>query len=330
MKTKQIAAFLLALVMTLSFAACGGNGTTTVPETTEPETTVGNDYETLNSFYMSSSSGEDYFYMSAMIAEGALSVDFKGEIRKKGNLDISAMDTITTAFHESGLLELNGKSEYGEGDGYASFSADSGENNFMSADFSGEIPAEFTAAYEAMTKCFLEVLADVPEYVPAPEESGIIEDGDRAALNEILANLTLDDPEYYIISGLQKDDNFAYATGLSSSDLAASAVLFAAGNMTSPYQLVLVNMAEGVTAEQVAKDFADNINWRKTVCNPAALACIAVKDNYVLCLMGGNDDLYTNTAAAIEAAGWTVQQNLENPEGIVDDSDFLIDAPAVL
>lgn len=333
MKMKQIAAFLLALVMMLSMAACGGNdgNTTTAPETTEPETTVGSEHETLNTFYMSYSHGEDYFYMSAMVYDGAVNMDFKGDIRKKANLDESVMETITNAFYAAGLDAMDGKSEYGDGEDYASFSADYGENNFLSADFSGQIPADFTTAYEAMEKCFLEVLADVAEYVPAPEETGIIEDADREALNGILSNMTLDDPEYYIISGLQKDENFAYATGLSTDEYAASAVQFASGNMTSPYQLVLISLADGVKAEDVVSDFAANINWRKTVCNPASNACIAVKDNYVLCLVG-KDTLYTDTVAAIQAAGWTVEQELENPEGVEDDwgVDVDIDAPAAL
>lgn len=318
---KKLTALLLALLMMLSMAACAGTGdetpTTTEPAT-EPETTVGEQTGSEELTSLSLTMGETYDSSTTMSAyfneDGTVAIAYMGEYRKEGNVDASAMQTIADAFNQSGLAALAGRSEYAEeGEASGGFSASFGENYLM-ADFGGVLPEEFKTAFAAMDTCFQTLVADLPEYVAKPMEMGEIADGDRTALNEILSNMTLEYPDQYIINGLIKDENYAYAAGLSTDTTTASAVNFTSGNMTVAYSLTIATLADGITADAVAKDFEENVDWMKWVCVQPSNALIAHLGHQVLCLIG-SDSLYTDTAAAIEAAGWNVVKTLENNVG---------------
>ena len=64
--------------------------------------------------------------------------------------------------------------------------------------------------------------------------------------------------------------------------------------------------------ESVCDDFAADVEWARWVCISATNALIARKGNMVLCL-ASSDALYAKTAAAIRSTGWTVVQELKNP-----------------
>lgn len=317
---KKLTALLLALLMMLSMAACAGTGdetpTTTEP-TTEPETTVSEQTSTEQLTSLSLTLGdtfEDCTILSAYTNEdGTVTIQYMGEYRKEGNVDASAMQTLSDAFNQSGLAAMADRFEYEEGEAAGGFSASFGETYLM-ADFSGVIPEEFKTAFAAMDACFQTLVADLPEYVAKPMEMGEIADSDRTALNEILSNMTLEYLDQYIINGLIKDENYAYAAGLSTDSTTATALNFTSGNMTVAYSLTIATLADGITADAVAKDFEENVDWMKWVCVQPSNALIAHLGNQVLCLIG-SDSLYTDTAAAIEAAGWNVVKTLENNVG---------------
>lgn len=317
---KKLTALLLALLMIVSLAACGGNSSettepdTTVADTTEENTTEGTTVEGITYFSMTMSKGEDFRMLSASVNEdGTVAVDYSGDIRKKADLDASVMTAIEEALNNSGLVELNGKQEYLEGDvsgaAYISFA----DGTAITADFGGEIPEAFTNAYNAMETCFQTITADVEEYVPQPQVVGEIAEGDKTALDEILADMTLDTPDSYVISGVEKGEFFAYSLGLSSDEGIASGVNFGSMMMTSNYSLSIVTVEESSSAEAAADNFNDGIDWYKNVCTSPKSALIATKGNQALCLMG-SDDLFTQTASAIAAAGWTTVYSLTNPD----------------
>ena len=326
---KKLIALMLAVLMLASLAACGGSGNeTTVPTTTEPETTVPEtteadttEPETTEAAaegieYFSLSLGENYESIKSLTAyyneDGTVTIDYMGDVRKVGDVDAAAMTSIEEALETSGLLELNGQEEYQEGEASASMYITYGDGTMLSAGFSGVIPEAYTTAYTAMDACFQTLTAELPEYVPEPLLVGEVADSDQEALSGILAGMTLDIPDMYMISGVEKDEYFTAAMGLSSDEGIASGVSFAPMMMTSAYSLNIVTLEEGTAADTVAADFASTLDWLKWVCVQPESALIATKDNQVLCLMG-SEDLYTMTVSAIEAAGWTTVQSLTNP-----------------
>lgn len=322
---KKIIALLLAVLMIASFAACGSTGNettapdTTVSDTTEEVTTEGDTTEGTAAEgieYFSLTMGENYENLNSMSAyyneDGTVAVDYAGDVRKMGNVDASVMATIEEALNNSGLAALNGQEDYQEGEANASMYITYFDGTMLSAGFSGVIPEAFGTAFAAMDTCFQTITADIPEYVPQPQVVGEIADSDKAALDGILAGMTLEVPDSFMISGVNKDEFFASAMGLTSDEGIASGVSFAPMMMTTAYALNIVTLEDGASADTVAADFNSSLDWLKWVCVQPESALIATKDNQVLCLMG-SEDLYNQTVTAIEAAGWTTVQSLTNP-----------------
>lgn len=318
MNMKKITAFLLAMLLVVSFAACGQTGEevteapTTVPEETEPA------IEALPVDYLSLAltevAGETKTITASLNEDGSASVEMYGEIIKKGNIDSAAWQKLAEALTVSGLPELNGEMVEGFSDISASMFFTCGEDMYSADYFSGVIPEAYINGFKAVEECLEELMKDIPEYVPAPLENGIIAESDRAALNSILSGMTLEAPDAFAISGIALDDAelFGYNTGLPTADGIASALSFAPMMSVNPYSLVIVTLADGADANAIAKSFEDNIDWLKWVCVQPDGAVVAVKDNQVLCLLGGQE-LFTQTVSAIDAAGWVPVANLENP-----------------
>jgi len=244
--------------------------------------------------------------------DGTCSVDYMGQIRKVGSMDASAMEPINQALHNSGLLALNGQTKYQEGEAFGSMYVVYADGTAYSADFSGVIPEAFVTGYDAMDTDFQRITANIPEYIPEPMLVGEVAKNDRAALDAILAGITLDHPDAFMISGVAKNAYFASTMGLSSDEGIVSGVSFCPMMMTYAYSLNIVTVEKGTSVDAVAQDFNDNIDWFKWICVFPSNALIATKGNQVLCLMG-SDDLYNQTASAIAAAGWTTVQSLTNP-----------------
>lgn len=328
MNFKKILAMLLAVVMLLSFAACGETKdegketpTTTVPQETEPQATEPQATKpTLAqiTFFTISMSDEEGNIKSIYVMDnedGTAHIDYAGSIIKRGELDSSVLATLTEALSESGLVELNGKME---GDSTMSMVAGSlyaslNDDSMVSADFFGEIPEEFLNGYTIMEACVEMLTAEMPEYVPAPMEMGEIAESDKAALDAILPGMDLGVPaDSFAINGIAKDEYFAAALGLSSDEGIASGLNFAPLMMSVAYGLNIVTLEEGADVNAVAEDFKNNIDWLKWVCVQPSDVLIATNGNQVLCLLGA-DEAYTITAAAIADAGWTTYATLTNP-----------------
>ena len=79
------------------------------------------------------------------------------------------------------------------------------------------------------------------------------------------------------------------------------------------YSLVIVTLESTDLTADVRQDFANNLGWRNWVCVAPEQALIARKDNVVLCLMA-SDPMFTQTANAIETAGWTEMEFFRNPD----------------
>ena len=327
MNFKKILALLLAVMMVMSFAACGetkdeggSNATTTAPQETEPQETEPEETEpqiaevTFFTMTMTDEEGNTVSSMYAYPGEtGTVHVDYVKDITKRGEISGDAMATITEALAASGLVELNGMSEGDYSAAGGAMFITLSDDSTLSADFYGEIPEEFLNGYAAMEACFDILTADLEEYVPAPVEGGEIAESDRTALNAILENMTLEGPaDSYAITGFAKDEYFAESLGLSSDEGVASGLNFAPMMMSVAYSLNIVTVEEGTDVNAVAEDFESNIDWLKWVCVQPSDVLIATQGNQVLCLLAA-DAAYTATATAIEAAGWTTYTTLQNP-----------------
>lgn len=338
---KKILALLLALVMLFSVAAliagCDdgnkkgsssskndkddededettapeGDGETTAPEGGETTDPAGDaaEYKAVTDFYFSLN---DQYIMAIDNGDGTISVDMTADIVKRGNVDASAWQTISEGLAVSGYHTLEEIYE-GEGIEYGSLSVSFGEEGFFMSECYGAMPEAFTAVFDAMVACFKEVTKDLPEYVAVPMEMGEIADSDRAALDAILADLTLPTTaDSFAINGIAKDEYFAVSLGLSSDSGIISGLSFSPMIMSVAYSLNIVTLESASNANAVAQDFESNIDWLKLICVQPENAYIAIKDNQVLCLMGSGD-FYADCVVAIEAAGWTVYSTVANP-----------------
>lgn len=324
---KRLISLLLASVMLLSLAACGNSetGETTVPttpvttepvETTTPATVpVFAEVDNPVTFF-SMSLGEDYQNIHSITVyaneNGMAYVDFTGEVKKVGDLDGNIFHGITAALAETGLAELNGMNEWGEGEANGSMYIEYADGTILSAGFSGEIPEAYTLGYDMMEAFFQELTAILPVYVPQPMIQG---EPDETLMEEMTAILTgsgIQNLDAFIIAEVIRDEYMGYTLGMSDTQGVAAAVNCAPMMMTSAYSLVIVTLEDGADAASVCADFESNLDWMKWICVAPSDAMIAVKDNMVLCLMAA-DETYTMTAAGIEAAGWTVVNTLTNP-----------------
>lgn len=316
---KKLTALFLALLMVAGMVACGNTNEPTEPEATEPQQTEPQMELTIDpvTYFILNlqEDGKTFRQLTASPNEdGSVYVELIGDLTKKGTIEGDAITTITYNLEKSGLLDLNGQSEYGEGEAYASAYITYGEEGYLSADYAGTIPQAYIDGFQVLEDCFKELTAGLEEYVPVPQEVGLIAEGDKLAMNEILDKMNIANIDSFTMTNVEMEDaeTFGYYTGLSSSAGIESGVQLAPMMMTTPYSLVIVTLTDAATASVVAADFEANIDWMKWVCVNPSNAAIAVKDNQVLCLIGG-DDLYAQTITAIGEAGWEPVANLENP-----------------
>ena len=325
---KKVISLLLAAVLLLSLAACGGDATTPAETTAPTETTEVTEAtaatqptytESENPVaFFSLSLGENYENIRSITVfdngDGTVHVEYVGDVKKVAEMDPSIFHGITAALEASGLVELNGQDVWGDGEANGSMYIDFADGTCLTAGFSGEIPEAYTAGYAAMDAYFAELTADIAEYVPQPMVMG---DVDAALLEEMTAILSgsgIANLDAFTISQVAKDESFTFMMGLSSDEGIATGVTCAPMMMTSAYSLAIVTLEEGTDAQAVCADFEACLDWAKWVCVAPSHAMIATKGNMVLCLMGSNET-FIGTAEGITAAGWTVETTLENPMG---------------
>ena len=313
----------LTLALAFSLTACGNNNggdttpTTTAPTTvptTAPETTSGTVGAAMN--YFSLSYGETFDstrYISISDNEdGTAAVDYQGEIRKSGTVDASIFEALAVELEKSGLVALNGAEEWNEGEASASMYISFADDSFLSANYGGVIPQAFIDAYTAMDTVVQTLIADIPEYVP---EAAVMGNVDETVLNEIkgIIGSTSMPLDTLVISEIALDADFGFNAGLSKTEGIVNAANCNSMMMTTAYSLVVVTVEDAANIASVRADFEAGMDWRKWICVQPTNALIAQKDNMVICLMA-MDQTYTETEAAINAAGWTEVTTFANPD----------------
>lgn len=324
---KRLLALMMAAMLLFALTGCApaADPDQTVPPTTEDtappveDTTLSTspDYpETDNPVtFFSLSLGQDYENIHSITVsandDGTAHVEYVADVKKVGELDANVFHGITAAFEDSGLAALNGQDAWSEGEANGSMYIEFADGSYVGAGFSGEIPESYSQGYAVMDAFFAQLSESLPVYVPQPVVMGAV---DPMLLDEIMAILEgggLQNPDTFTISHVEKDEYFAYTLGLGSDRGIEKAVSLAPMMMPTAYSLVIVTLESGTDSRSVCDDFLEHLNWTKWVCVAPTNALIAVKDNMVLCLMAA-DALYTQTAAGVEAAGWTVVETPEN------------------
>lgn len=315
----------LTLVLAFSMTACVGNNggetteaTTTAPTTTAPETTAPVASGSAMGF-ITLSYGENFDSVINIMAytndDGTATIDYQGEIRKSGTVDASIMDALAAEFAVSGLPELHDQSQWEEGEASGSmYVAFDNETVIYSVDFGGNVPQAYIDGFNKMHTLFVDLIAEVPEYVP---EAAVVGNVDETVLNEMknIIGSTSMPLDSLVINEIALDDAeaFGFSAGLSSSEGIVNAANCNSTMMTSAYSLVIVTVEDAANIASVRADFEANLAWGKWVCVRPTGALIAQKDNMVICLMA-MDASYTETEAAITAAGWTEIATFTDPE----------------
>ena len=104
----------------------------------------------------------------------------------------------------------------------------------------------------------------------------------------------------------------AFTAGLTSAEGISSITSCGPMMMATAYSFVIATVEDDAAIAAVRKDFESNLDWAKWVCVSAEKTLIAQQGSMVVCVMASGD-LYAQTAAAIEANGWTDIEVFENP-----------------
>ena len=315
---KRFLSLLLAAAMLIALTACGPNNAPTAPtaESTGPVVTpeflLSDNPITFIALSLSMNPNDSRAITVSTNEDGSAHVEYAGsDVAKTGDLDANTFHGITAAFESSGLAALHGQDVYDDGVAYGSMFVEFADGSYAAVDCSGQIPEAFIQGYTAMEGFFDQLTASMPAYVPQP---AVVGDVDPMLLEEMMAIVNasgLAHPDTFTIAHVEKDAYFTFTLGLSSDEGIRSAVSFSPMMMTTAYSLVIVSLESAGDRQDVCADFLQNLDWQKWVCVAPNKAMIAAKNNMVLCLMA-TDALYTQTAAGVEAAGWTVMKVAEN------------------
>ena len=337
---KKFMSLLLAAVLVLSLAACGNNEPTTAPTEapttapttapTEAPTTAPTEEPTdapteepteepteakkLSMLMMTSGEGMNMDTVSIYDDDmGGLFVSYSvNGVRKQTTMDLSLLAGLEEAMNNSGMMELAGTEEYGEGTNSVSFYASYSDWSSVSVAYYGvEVPEAFTTAYNTLIAYIETMTADVPVYVPQASVMGEVDETILTEMQAIVNNAGIMNIDMMAIQPIDvADEYFGMIAGLTSNEgitAAASCQSMMMGGAV--YSLVMVNSSD---VAAVAADFEANLDWGKWVCVRPSNAIIATKGNLVVCLMA-DASMYAGTVSAMQTAGWTTVNELTDP-----------------
>lgn len=331
---KQIFALLLVLGMLFAMTACTqtppatndptdppasgdiGNGPSceidpTVNQPTLPPVTVDNPVNYVMIGY-TDAAGNTRSLIAYDNGEGAVYVEYVGAEKKVGTFDLSVLHNLTEAIQDAGFHALNGTSVYEDGNDYASMYVLYQDESYLGADYSGQVSQEFWDAYSKLDSFFQTLTAALPVYVPAPVVMGDVNASVLTAMTDILKATGMPNLDSLYISDVPRDEFFDITLGLTDTADIVNGTTCAPMMLTTPYTFVIVTVDEDADADTIRQDFADHLGWNQWVCVSATDAMIAQKDNMILCLLGSSD-MFTMTADAIRACGWSNIETYESP-----------------
>jgi predicted small lipoprotein YifL len=333
---KKFIAIMMALVMVLSMAACGEKTTDpTNDNTTDVDSGIENDHDEtvpprafegdITYFHMSICENADDVrsltaYVNEVDGEERTFIEYVGDEKKAGMLDIDAFDDITKVFNNTELKTLDRAGWAGEGEASYSMLVEFSDGEVLMVDYIGEIPDDYKDylntyinGYNTMDSHFKKIAESMRVFVPQPY---LFCNLDLNILNEALNALNssgMTGLDSFAINDLDlNDEGFSSSSGLTNSDGAVNAICVAPRLTSDPYSMTVVEFEGAVNAETIGTDFEKNIDWKKWDGATPTDALIATKDNMVLCLQAAGD-MYSMTVNGLNAEGWTVVNEFKNP-----------------
>jgi len=316
---KKILALIMAALLLLACAACGGEQAEPTVPTTEP-TTEATEPTTENAdrtatYIQLSISEEDMSFVSITAyddGEGQAYVEYTAKDEKKvGTLSLSVVADIAAEIEKSQLKDLNDQHVYEDGMASASMYVGYSDESMLAADFSGNVPQEFRDGYAAVEAYIRQLMADVPVYVPRPIVEGEPDADALKAMEELLEKSGAEPLDMFVIADVPMDDSFTSMMGLSKTDGIVNGLSCSPMMSAVAFSCMIATAENEAAVAAIADDFAANIQWNRWVCVSATNAVIATKGNQVLCL-ASSGDLFTQLANTLLATDWTVVQSLKN------------------
>lgn len=327
---KKILALTLAVLLLIACVGCGAKkaentdpttaSTTaatdpTTDPTTEPtEPTEENGDRTANYIQLSIYEEDDSVVSITAFDDdaGQAYVEYASKTEKKvGYMDLAILGEIAAAVEGSQLKALNEQSVYEDGIASASMYVSYTDESFLSADFMGVIPQEFRDGYAAVEAVVIELMKDVPVYVPAPVIESDVDADIAADLEAVLNASGAEALDNFYICNVPMDESFNYMMGLSKADGIASGVSCSYSMSSVAFSCVIAVAEDESAVAGIVDDFAANIDWNRWICVSATDAMIATKGNQVMCLVTIGD-LYNQITTGAESNGWTVVKTLTN------------------
>ena len=313
MNMKRILAAFLAAMMILSLAACG----TAAPSAPESEgdssVSVENAAVSLNASY-----GETFDGVTSINIyneDGRYLLDYStGMENQRGYVDAALMEQLTAIYQSNGLAELNGKEEYGDGEASGSIGMDFADGTSFSCMYAGEIPEAIVTAFTAMNEAVVTAMETMEPYRAQVDFAEDVDADAKAALDAIFAHLGNEALDMTMGMTVPTDDpNYAHTVGIEPSEQIANATVVQNMMGTVAHTITLLQLNEGADADAIQSTMMENADWRKWVCVAPDMGITAAKDNMVLFSMTLSD-IGAELVAGLEAEGWTITANVENPD----------------
>ena len=323
---KKILALIMAALLLLACAACGGQKAEPTVPTTEPTTEATEptteateptpeNADRTATYIQLSISEEDMSFVSITAyddGEGQAYVEYTAKDEKKvGTLSLSVVADIAAEIEKSQLKDLNDQHVYEDGMASASMYVGYSDESMLAADFSGTVPQEFRDGYAAVEAYIRQLMADVPVYVPRPMVEGEPDADALKAMEELLEKSGAEPLDMFVIADVPMDDSFTSMMGLSKTDGIVNGLSCSPMMSAVAFSCMIATAENEAAVAAIADDFAANIQWNRWVCVSATNAVIATKGNQVLCL-ASSGDLFTQLANTLLATDWTVVQSLKN------------------
>ena len=319
---KKILALILSALLLLTCAACGDSPVepTTEPttESTEPTTestepTTEASADRTATYIQLSISEEDGSYVSLTAyedGEGQAYVELQGEEKKVSTFELSVLEDIAAEVDKN-LKALNDQHVYEEGMATASMYVGYCDESCLAADFTGVVPQQFRDGYAAVEAYFIQLMADVPVYVPKPLVEGEPNPEALKTMEDLLVASGADPLDMFVIADVPMDEGFTDMMGLSKTDGIVNGLSCSPMMSAMAFSCMIATAENEAAVAAIADDFAANIQWNRWVCVSATDAIVATKGNQVLCL-ASTGDLFTQLANTALATDWTVVHSLKN------------------
>lgn len=238
--------------------------------------------------------------------EGQCGINYIVGQHKEGIFDEAVLHNITAAVNEAAIDGFD-RVTIADGNESATINVTYQSGKSVISDFVGQVPEDFSAAFEKVNEFFLELTAELPLAEMKATVEGNVDEKILTEINEVFKEVKHID-ELSIFEAVN-DEGISISLGLTNTENVIAGVLCAPTMSTTPFRMEIVTLNDTTNIKSTVEDFAANINWNQWVCVAPDKAWIGTKENMVLYVIGG-DMTVAETAAGAKSAGWTEMKSL--------------------